>query len=178
MVPGTQALSDHCRQAVVTACLVTLGSLQEPRRHVCLPPAPGADWAQPKCGQVTDLENENTSEVSYLKRSELAKDSQLFREIKLHRMSFSLLVNNMLSLFTQGCACVRQREIISLFVQGISFTPVTASSSQTSTGEGCRHWWGIKYYQSTPNVYLCKPATPNCFVDCTVLVKERMPNTQ
>ena len=51
-------------------------------------------------------------------------------------MSFTLLVNNLLSLFTQGCALVRQREIISLFVQGVSFTPVTASSSQTSTGEG------------------------------------------
>ena len=43
MVPGTQALSNHCRQAVATAYLVTLGSLQESRRHVCLPPAPGAD---------------------------------------------------------------------------------------------------------------------------------------
>ena len=50
-----QALSDHCRQAVATACSVTLRSLQEPRRHVCLPPAPGVEWPEPRCRRVTDL---------------------------------------------------------------------------------------------------------------------------
>ena len=57
--------SSHCRQAVATACLVTLGSLQEPRRHVCL------------CNLMTIVQWKKT-----------------------HRMSFLLLVNNLLS---QNC---------------------------------------------------------------------------
>ena len=112
-VPGTQALSDHCRQAVATACLVALGPLQEPRRHVCLPPAPSADWAQQRCGQVTDFLKEKTLVVSIFLNSELAKASQLFDEIKLHRTSFLLLVNSLLSMFTQDCVWVRQIWIIS-----------------------------------------------------------------
>ena len=60
-----QTLSDHCRQAVATACSVTLRSLQEPRRHVCLPPAPSVEWPEPRSGQVTDLLKEWTSKVSY-----------------------------------------------------------------------------------------------------------------
>jgi hypothetical protein len=110
-VPGTQALSDHCRQAVATACLVALGPLQEPRRHVCLPPAPGVDWAQQRCGQVTDFLKEKTLEVSFF-YSELAKASQLFSEIKVHRTSFLLLVNSLLSMFSQDCVWVRQIWII------------------------------------------------------------------
>ena len=158
MVTGTRALSDHCSQAVATACLVTLGSLQEPRRHVCLPPAPGVDWAEPRCGQVTDLLKEWTLKVLYLKNSELAKASQfslsimvvtlknfwwlLFSDRKLTGwVSYFWLTTCCLKTvtplpFTPYCVWVRQRGIISPFARDVSSTPVIASSSPTSTEEG------------------------------------------
>ena len=81
--------------------------------HVCIPQAPGADWAQASCGQVTDFFKLIHFESFIFKNSEYAKASCLFNEIKLHRTSVLLLVNSLLSMFTQDCVSVRKRLIIS-----------------------------------------------------------------
>ena len=51
------------RLIVITACLVNVGSLPEPRWHVYLPQAPGANSAEPRCGYVDDLCKKITLEV-------------------------------------------------------------------------------------------------------------------